>query len=538
MANFGMMRLGVSAARPWRVTRGLLLASVLVLSACDLSPEYKLPELFGSSLFKEEAAPAADADAPQVKEDAPEVKPAGDISWKRVDEKAKIEEFAWWRMFGDPALDALEEQAMKDNPSLEVAAQRVRSARGLAGVSEANLYPTIDATAGPMRQKPAAANINGSFPQPVPIRTKPYTTYTAQGTVMYELDLFGMNRNTARAANHDADAEANNYRAARLALQTDVAQAYFQYAALKAESDLLERTLKDRRAALKLTRQKRDVGTIDDLVLSSSETDLANVEADRAAVAQQLATVEHMLAALLGVTPAELKLGDVKLAATPPQIPAGLPSTLLERRPDIQAAAEKIAAANARIGAARAGYFPNISLSGVFGYSSTEMGDLFKKGNDFWSIPAANAMLLTQPIFQGGRITSTLDARKADYEGAVASYRGAALQAFREVEDTLSNLRTLREQAAARNVAYGAAKRAYTVAKQRYDVGYSSHLDFLDAERSYLAAERSNVQVTGQRFVATVQLVKALGGSWETAPAHATATTPETVKTESVPAPR
>jgi multidrug efflux system outer membrane protein len=212
-----------------------------------------------------------------------------------------------------------------------------------------------------------------------------------------------------------------------------------------------------------------------------------------------------------------LTLGKTTLTTPPPVIPAGIPARVLERRPDIQSAAQMIAAANARIGAARAGYFPDISLSAIGGFASIELSDLFKKSNQFWSLGGLNGgQILTQPIFQGGLLSATLAERKAEYAGANASYRAAALQAFREVEDNLSGLRSLRDQAVARTSGLTAAKRAYAVASDRYKVGYSSQLEYLDAERNYLAAQRGAVQVLGQRYINTVQLVKALGGSWET----------------------
>ena len=501
--------------------KALLLSTMLAgLAACDLSPDFTLPKMESGDAFKE-AATANDA----VKDEAkPAVAPAEDAVWKRVDDKAKIEEFAWWRMFKLPALDALEEQAMKDNPSLDMAISRMHAAQAIAGVSESALFPVITAGAGPERQKPAAADINGSFPSPTPIATKPYTTYTAQGVITYELDLFGKNRNTWRAAERDADAEANNYRAARLALQADLAQAYFQYVSLKSEMGILDRTLAARKNALDLNRTKRDVGSIDDLTYATSETDYANVAADRQAVAQQLAVTEHMLATLVGVAPAQFTLSDATLDAAPPMVPAGVPSTLLERRPDIQSAVKQVEAANLRIGAARAGYFPDISLGAVGGYASNTLGDIFKKPNQFWALgPISGGTMLTQTLFDGGLLSSTLDERHAEFDAASAGYRNATLTAFREVEDSLSNVRTLHDQAVARDAALKASKRAYTVAGERYQVGYSSHLDYLDAERNYLAAERSNVQVLGQRYIATVQLVKALGGSWLATPPAAPA---------------
>lgn len=489
----------------------LLLAPVLTLAACDLSSDFTLPEMAFGEAFKEDA-PAADTSAV--------VSPADDVKWKRVDEKAHIEEVAWWRMLNMPPLDALMELAMKDNPSLEVASQRVAAARGTAEVSGASLWPSLELGFGPARQKPADATINATMPPGFGgVTTKPYTMYTAQGVISYELDLFGKNRNTAYAADRAADAEENNYLASRLALQAELAQAYIERAALMAEAEVLEQTLKTQRRTLGYMKDMYDAGAIDTLSMSRGESQLASVEADHDAVAQALAANEHRLATLVGLPPSQFTAQVKPLSGLPPIVPAGLPARLLERRPDVQAAAYSIAAANARIGAARAGYFPDISLSAAGGYSSTEMGDLFKKPAQFWSLgPLAGATLLTQPIFEGGRLSGTLAARNAEYNAAAANYRAVALQAFREVEDGLSNVRHLANQGKARATAVGAADRAFNAADMRYKTGYSSHLDYLDAERTLLAARRADAQVLGQRYIATIQLVRALGGTWQAAP--------------------
>lgn len=519
--------------------RKLLLVSTMLVAACDLSPEYSLPDMLGGERFKEatQEAPAA----PATVATAEPVAPIEDVKWKRVDEKAKISEVAWWRMFNLPELDALEEQAMKDNPSLEVAAARMRAARGVADVADADLYPSVSAGFGPQRQKSPAASINANLPPGTNVTTKPFTTYTAQGTVAYTFDLFGRYRNTARAADHDADAEENNYRAARLTLQAELAQAYVTYAALQGELDVLTRAVETRSITRDRNKNKHDIGSIDDLTYSNSESELANAQADRAAVAQRLALTEHQIAALVGVSPNQLALKKVTLTTPPPTVPAGVPSRLLERRPDVQAAVQQIAAANARVGAARAGYFPDISLSAIGGFTSIELADLFKKSSQFWSLgPLGGGTILTQPIFEGGRLSGTLAARKADYDAASATYKAVVLNSFREVEDNLSSLRTLNEQAAARNEAVRAATRATKVAEERYQIGYSSQLDYLDAERGQLIAERSQTQILGQQYINTIQLVQALGGTWqaEEKPDAATppAAKPEAPAVEAAPA--
>ena len=492
----------------------LLSVSLAALSACDLSPDFKLPEVFKPASFKED-----------VSTETVSVEPATDGKWKRFDEHAKIEEFAWWRMFEDVTLDRLMEQAMKDNPSLEAAIERVNSARAAARVKDADLYPAVGVGVGPVRQRPAAAGINANMPPGTTITPKPYTLYDAQGTITYDLDLFGKNRATARAAASDAEAQADNYRAARLSLQAEVAQTYFRIASLRAELATINRTIATREDSLKLNRSKYELGSIDSLVVSTSETDLSNAKLDAATVSQSLALQEHALAALVGQPPSELKVDVAELKDAPPSVPAGLPSSLLERRPDIKQAEAAMAAANERIGVVRSGFFPDISLSIMGGFSSGELSDLFNWSSRTWLIGPLAGTMLTQPVFEGGRLSAGLAQSKADYAEAVANYRTAVLQAFREVEDQLSGLRYAHDQVKAADDAYASSKRAYDVASERYKVGYSSHLEYLDAERSFLNAKRNQVQVRGNRYITTVQLVRALGGSWQ-APQAPVATAP------------
>lgn len=502
-----------------------LLCCSTSLAACDLSPDYSLPSFDLGTQFKEENA------APDAAANAAPIEPVTDGKWKRFDEKAQIEEIAWWRMFGDEALNTLMEDAMRENPSLEQAAQRVIQARAVADSAGASLLPSVGLGAGPTRQLQSPASIEPNMPAGTTINTKPYTLYSAQGTISYELDLFGKNRNNTRAAEEDANAQSNTYRAARQSLQADVAQTYFQLRALQEESRLLARTIATREEALSLTRQKRDVGMIDDVTFGSSETDLANVKASAAAVAQQQAVAEHALAILVGKPPVALSVAHGALPASVPAIPGGLPSSLLERRPDVKAAEKSIAAANARIGVAKAGYFPDITLSASGGFTSGELNDLFNWSSRTWALGPLAGTVLTQPIFEGGRIAAVTAQRDAAYAESVAAYRGAVLQAFREVEDQLSNQKNLADQYAANRTALASATRTYDIAKQRYSVGYSSYLEQLDAERNQLAAQRTDVQLRGNRLIATVQLLKALGGSWEgTAVSLPNAPAPELMK--------
>lgn len=504
--------------------------SLLILAACDLSPDFTLPSFDLPAQFKEQPV-AAEVAAP--------LEPIADGKWKRFDHNARLDETAWWKIFNDPMLDALEEQALTDSPALDAALARVSAARAATDTAFADLFPAVSIGAGPLRQKPAVANINGSFPAAAVRNIKPYTLYQVRGQVSYDLDLFGKTRNNIRDTEFRADAEQQRYIAARLALQADVAQAYFAYAAASRELEVVQQSAEAQSKNLKLTRKKRDLGEVDDLAVGAQETEFSSAQQSAARLMQVKAIQQHRLALLLGKTPAGFTLNQATLPAAPPNIPLVLPGSLLERRPDLQAAAAEIAAANARIGVARAGYFPDISLSASGGFTSNTIDDLFQWSSRTWALGPLAGTILTQPVFQGGRVAATVAASRADYQAAVANYRQAVLQAFSEVEDQLSGLRHLRDEANAAEQARQTAARAFGIAQARYQLGYSSYLEYLDAQRALLAAGREVAQLQGNRMVTAVQLIRALGGRWDAQPGAENAAVPDALynaKSVSVPA--
>lgn len=489
---------------------------IAMLSGCDLSPDYTLPKISLSEAFKEDNAESKIHVEPVVTSNV--IAPIADGSWKRFDKIAKLNEIAWWRMFNDPTLNALMDTAMKDNPSLVVAIERVNAARGNADETGAPLLPSVSVGFGPERLQQSSAAINANLPPNAQVRTKPYTLYTARGTITYELDVFGKNRATARAASHDAEAEQDDYLAARTALQAEVAQAYFRLVSLRDEEAAVNESLAALDEKLALTRQKQQVGEIDRVVLSEVEIALATTQSDAAIIAQSRAASEHGLAILLGIVPSALDVKTTSLAALPPQVPAGLPSSLLERRPDIKSAQRKIAAANERIGVARSGYFPDISLSASGGTVASVVEDLFKWSSRTWALGPLAGTILTQPIFEGGRLAAVRAQADANYNGAVGAYRASVLKAFGEVEDQLSSVRQNAIEVSAAKNGLNAAISTYDIAKTRFNVGTISKLEYLDAKRGWLAAKRNNTRSLGEYYIATIQLVKALGGAWQDVP--------------------
>ncbi|HWL16645.1 MAG TPA: efflux transporter outer membrane subunit, partial [Opitutus sp.] len=304
---------------------------------------------------------------------------------------------------------------------------------------------------------------------------------------------------------------AAEFEAVRLTLTAEVASSYFTLRALERERALLDETLAVRRRALELVRARVSGGAAADLDAARAETELAVAEADVAALENRRASAQNALAVLVG-RPApgfELPARAVALVQ-PPSIPAGMPSALLERRPDIAAAERALAAANARIGVAKAAFFPAISLTGSAGYATGDIDRLFETDSRTWSIGPR----LYLPIFQGGRNRANLARSRAAYEEAVAGFRQQVLVAFREVQDALTTTRLLAEESAAQDRALASARRAVGLAQTRYDAGFVSYLEVIEAQRTALATERAATQLTARRLNASVALIKALGGGW------------------------
>jgi outer membrane protein, multidrug efflux system len=284
--------------------------------------------------------------------------------------------------------------------------------------------------------------------------------------------------------------------------------------AIDGELMLLDETVRLRETALQLLERRFQAGETSELDAARARTELALTRAEALALQRRRAELEHALAVLLGKAPAELSLPRTPLAFEPVAIPAGLPSALLERRPDIAAAERAMAAANARIGVARAAAFPRLSLTGALGFESADLGDLFRWSSRTWALGPLVGGVLSAPLFDGGRNRALAEGAQAQYDEAVADYRGRVLLAFREVEDSLSGLRTLAEQAREQQQAILSARRSAQLSAARYRNGFVNHLELIDAERSLLVAQRAATQVERDRALATVGLIRALGGGW------------------------
>lgn len=435
--------------------------------------------------------------------------PAAPLAWKGGDGRWTVAAPAepnargdWWTVFDDPQLDALVQRAAEASTPLQQAGARLRAARALLRLREADRAPQIGARAAASRATEAQA---GGPPAPV---------LSALGVgvdLAYEVDLFGRLSAASRAAALDAQAQAALLRSTQLLVQAEVAQAYLALRALDAERALVRRTLEAYQETQALTARRFAAGDVAELDLARVLAQVAGTESDALALDRQRAQLEHALALLVGASASDFSLAaDAAWTPALPLIPAGVPATLLTRRPDISAAQRTLMAAQERVGIARAAWFPNLALTASGGVASTELADLFQASARSWGIGA----LLSLPLFDGGRREAGVEQAAAGLDLALAGYRDQVLGAVRDVEDQLVALHGLALQAEAQGRAVAAASRATVLSDARYRDGFVSQLELLDAQRGELTSRRQALQLQAAQAQATVGLVRALGGGW------------------------
>ena len=498
------------------IARGVApLVAALLLTACA-APEFKQPTVATPTAFKESQTATAAL--------APDVRSAADGTTWTVGRPAEAQPRGeWWRAFGDEALNALMTDATANNQNLAVAAARVKQARAIAGIAEADRIPQVGVDVGAQRAR--LSPLEASLPRGTNVPAT--NTYSARLSASYEVDLFGRVSSNVAAARGDAGAVEATYRSVLLSLQADVAQTYFRLRALDAEIATVEHTVQLREESVRVTGRRFDLGDIGEFDLSRAKTELATARSEAIGLQRQRATAEHALAVLLGQPASNFGAASDPLEASVnlPLIPAGLPSSLLERRPDIAGAQRAMEAANARIGVARSAMFPALSIAADGGGVAGAFGDVFKWSSRSWLLGATLAM----PLIDGGRNRNNVVRSEAALEEAVGSYRQSVLAAFAEVEDNLAGLRVLAGQGAEIEQALAAARRSADLAQKLYDAGRSGYLELLDAQRNLATVERTAVQLRGDRAITTVALIRALGGGWDASPAVAVTTAPSAV---------
>jgi multidrug efflux system outer membrane protein len=431
-------------------------------------------------------------------------------AWKEGRPLDNVPKADWWEVFHDPDLDDLEARAIQSNQNLKSAVARVEQARATARVARADLLPALSLAPSYARQRyspsqdPSFGNITAN-------------AFSVPLDLSYEIDLWGRVRRGFESARADAQASLADSYNVLLTLQADVAQNYFALRSLDAEIATVVASVGLRKEQVQLVRSRFEGGIGNELDVARAGTELATTEADAASLARRRNQLENSLAILVGSNPLTFRVPastNDTWNPEPPSVPAGLPADLLERRPDVAEAERQLASANARIGVAKAAFFPVLNLTASGGYLSGDIQTLFNWESRVWTIGPS----LSLPIFAGGRNRAGYRRAQAAFEESVARYREQVLVAFGDVENSLAGIRYLAEQSAAQQRAVAHARRAADLAGERYRSGIVSYLEVVDANREALQAERGNAQLTGQRLNASVQLIKALGGGWEAGP--------------------
>ncbi len=466
----------------WRATAA---ASAIALAGCAHGPAYQKPGV---------AMPVAWKIDPPWRESAPE-----DVAAKG----------SWWQRYSDLQLDALERQALANSPTLQLAQARLAQARAQVANVSASLFPQIGLATRLQRLKTSKDRPLSGYG--TPNFSVVQSDYFAALNVNYEVDLAGRVSSSIANAQASAEQSASDLVNTRLILTTDLANAYFNLRGLDAELDVLQRSIGLQRRALDFITQRHDLGATSGLEVAQQQALLDNTLTQVDVLRRQRDPYEHALATLTGTPAPSFSLAPDLRAWAPPAIPLGVPSDVLERRPDVASAERAMAAANAQIGVAKAAFYPSIMLAPSYGVESRDLGLLFNAPSVLWAL----GVTASQMIFDGGRVQSNVDFAAAGYDATVANYRRVVLTAMQEVEDGITGLAALDRATAQSRQAVASARRVFELATSRYEGGAATYLDVITAQQSLLGVERQTTQLENQRRVTSVFLIKALGGDWE-----------------------
>lgn len=470
------------------------LATSLIFCACKLGPNYHRPAPLGTN-----TVPATYSQTAQTN--------IGD--WKAASPGASLPRGAWWRIFDDSELDRLELLATANNQQLAGALARFDQAREQIGISRAQLFPQVETDPSYNRQRTSVNEPQNGRRAGL---EHTYSTFTLPLQAGWEIDLWGRVRRQVEAARAGANAGADDLESTKLAIQAELATDYFSLRALDQEYAVVVRTTETYQRSLELTVNRRKGGIATDLDVAQAETQLRGAEAELPALRLQRVRLLHALAVLGGEPAPSFSLEPRPLEALePPAIPAGLPSELLERRPDVAAAEQRMAAANAQVGVALTAFYPRVRFDGLAGFQSVSASSWLDWPSRFWSVGPR----LQLPLFTGGQNKAELALSRAAYNEAVANYRQIVLGAFQEVEDQLAAQQQLKIQLGAEASAVAAAQRTLEIANNRYRAGLVTYLEVATAQSSALALERTMIQLRGQKLVAAVGLIRSLGGGWQ-----------------------
>jgi NodT family efflux transporter outer membrane factor (OMF) lipoprotein len=492
--------------------RGLAAALVAITftAGCMVGPKYHRPPIAGTPAFKE----------------AP---PAG---WKEAEPNEGLVRGRWWEIYNDPQLNDLASKVELSNQNVIAAMARFREAVDQVQIARAALFPTVGATPSVLVTRGSSLSSRGQL---LSSSTANTTTSTTTGTttsstssvrvnyampfdLSYQADIWGNIRRSVTAAQDLAQASAADLENAKLTFQTQLAQMYFQLHGLDADADLLRRNVAIFEQSLQLTQERLNAGIASGADVAQARTQLETTRAQLVEVGVGRAQFEHAIAVLMGETPVMVSIPEKIINNPPPEIPLGLPTTLMERRPDVASTERAIAAANEQIGIAKAAYFPMLTLNGTGGFVSTNLARLFTVPSLFWSVGPQ----LAATLFDGGLRKGQVRFSQAAYEAAVATYRQTVLTAFQQVEDQLSSLRILEQEQATEAEARRAAQDAVDIAQAQYRAGTVDYLAVIVLQATLLQAQRLEIDIMTRRLTSSVLLIEALGGGWDESqlPAH------------------
>jgi NodT family efflux transporter outer membrane factor (OMF) lipoprotein len=452
--------------------------------------------------------------------------------WKIAHPRDGLARGPWWQIFADPQLNALEARVSISNQNLAVSEAQYREARALVREARAAYFPTVTLALGYTRSRQSTTFVfgaTGGSSSGTSAGSATSTGTSGTGTsgssggarsdfslgldFSWELDVWGRIRRGVESNRAAAQASAGDLEAARLSFQAELAQDYFQLRTLDAQKQLLDETVSAFEKFLRLTQDRFASGVASQADVVQAETQLKTTQAQAIDVGVQRAQLEHAIAILMGQAPSTFTLPPAPLAATPPAIPVGVPSELLERRPDIAAAERRVAAANAQIGIAVAAFYPTITLNASSGFESSSLAKWFTAASHFWSVGPG----ISQTVFDGGLRHAQTDAARAAYDATVATYRQTVLTSFQGVEDNLAALRVLEEENGVQDDAVKAAKKSVDLTTDQYKAGTVDYLNVITVQTIALTDEVTAIQIRGRRMAAAVLLVQALGGGWTAA---------------------
>ena len=477
-----------------------LLMSMLLAMGCVVGPKYVRPAVQTPSAYKETSQPTA---------------PTSE-SWRTSQPKDAAGRGKWWIVFGDPQLDELEEKASSSNQQIIAAADNFLAARALVREARAQYFPIVSTSPSILNSRPSPGQFGGlraGSTTGVSLNVKSYTNYSLPFDAAWEPDFWGRIRSGVRANTYAAQASAADLENVRLSVQAELAADYYELRAQDSLKELLDSTVSAYQDTLNLVRAQYTAGLGTDEAVAQAETQLKATQAQDTNLGILRAEYEHAIALLVGEPASSFSLPAQSRPTHPPSIPAGVPSELLERRPDIAAAERSMARANAQIGIAKTAYFPALLLSAAGGFGNSSAANWFTWPSRFWSVGPS----LAETIFEAGSRRATMEQFRASYDATVASYRQTALAAFQQVEDNLAALRILSQDIEQQDAAVDAAGRSLQEATVRYKAGLDPYLNVIGAQTILLSNQQAAVNSRMQQMVASVQLIKALGGGWNSA---------------------